>query len=65
MRLAGRISLPPGSDADRRQRDGLREEGVAVVRGRISMSRFGWQPDLDELIWRAAPFAGANREETQ
>jgi len=62
---AGRISLPAGSEGYRRQRDRLIEEGVAVQRGRISMARFGWQPDLDELIWRAAPAADASREETQ
>ena len=65
VNAAGRISLPPGSEAYRRQRDRLRDEGVTVARGRISMARFGWQPDLDELIWRAAPAADVNTEETQ
>jgi methylated-DNA-protein-cysteine methyltransferase-like protein len=65
VNAAGRISLPAGSEGHRRQRDRLRDEGVTVVRGRISMARFGWQPDLDELIWKAAPAAAANREETQ
>ena len=65
VNAAGRISLPEGSEGYRRQRDRLREEGVTVSRGRISMARFGWQPDLDELIWRAAPAADASREETQ
>jgi methylated-DNA-protein-cysteine methyltransferase-like protein len=65
VNAAGRISLPAGSEGYRRQRDRLREEGVTVVRGRISMARFGWQPDFDELIWKAAPAADASREETQ
>ncbi|WP_405243042.1 MGMT family protein [Lentisalinibacter salinarum] len=65
VNAAGRISLPEGSAGYFRQRDRLREEGVIVSRGRISMARFGWQPDLDELIWRAAPAADASREETQ
>ena len=50
----GRISFPGGSDGFRRQRDRLREEGVRVTRGRVSMADFGWQPSLDELLWNPA-----------
>jgi hypothetical protein len=27
-------------------------EGVAVVRGKVDMQTYRWQPDLDELLWK-------------
>ncbi len=54
LNAAGRISLPGGSEAFRRQRDRLREEGVVVRGGRVSMKEFGWEPALDELLWNPA-----------
>lgn len=49
---AGRSAFPPGSVACREQLARLREEGVAVVSGRIDMRRFRWRPNLDEILWR-------------
>ncbi len=48
----GRLSLPPDSDAYREQCRRLAAEGVTVLAGRVSMRRFAWEPDLDELLWK-------------
>ncbi|MGI9247055.1 MAG: MGMT family protein [Steroidobacteraceae bacterium] len=51
----GRIALPPGSDARRRQQRRLRDEGVDAADGRVDLRRFGWAtPDeagLDRFLW--------------
>jgi len=47
----GRISLAPGSDAYREQRERLEGEGVVFIRGRIDLARYGWQTSLDPLLW--------------
>lgn len=47
----GQISLPEASDSGREQRIRLESEGVVFRAGRIDLSRFGWQPSLDELLW--------------
>jgi methylated-DNA-protein-cysteine methyltransferase-like protein len=51
---SGRISFPVGSDAYRRQRAGLEQEGVVFSGGRVDLKRYGW-PDreqrLDEWLW--------------
>ena len=47
----GRISLPPGSAGHDEQRARLAAEGVEIVSGRISLTRYGWRPSLDELLW--------------
>ncbi len=44
IRNTGQIAFPEGSEAFERQRSLLEEEGVEVVNGRISMSRFRWRP---------------------
>lgn len=51
---SGRLSLPPDSDAFKRQRERLVAEGVLVSRGRVSLKKFRWQPDIDELLWSPA-----------
>ena len=40
----GQIAFPIGSEAFETQAQSLREEGVVVVDGRISMKQFGWRP---------------------
>lgn len=37
-----RYAFAPGSETYQEQVSRLQEEGVAVVNGRVSMSRFGW-----------------------
>lgn len=51
----GRVSLPPDSDAYRRQRRMLQAEGIVFMGDRVDMKRYGWPPRdvvLDELLWK-------------
>ena len=48
----GRISFPPRRAAAIEQRRRLEREGVVFVRGRVNWERYGWQLNLDELLWR-------------
>ena len=49
---SGKIAFEAGSRHFRMQRDRLREEGVIVTKGRVDMTKFRWQPGLDELLWK-------------
>ena len=49
---SGKIAFPRGSRSYAEQRDRLMMEGVAVVRGKVDMQTYRWQPDLDELLWK-------------
>jgi len=42
IRSNGQIAFPVGSEVYQEQVGRLQEEGVEVVNGRVSMSRFGW-----------------------
>lgn len=42
IRSNGQIAFPPGSEAYQQQVSRLQADGVKVVNGRVSMSRFGW-----------------------
>ncbi|MBL8300567.1 MAG: MGMT family protein [Rhodanobacteraceae bacterium] len=57
LRSDGRIAFPPQSKAYREQRARLIGEGVKVEHGRVDLSRFGWERNLDFLLW--APIASA------
>ena len=48
----GRLALAAGSAGYRKQRARLLSEGVVVRDGRVDMTRFRWQPSLDEVLWR-------------
>lgn len=48
----GRISLPPGSAAARKQRELLMTEGIIFHNQRIDLDRYGWRQSLDEYLWR-------------
>lgn len=52
VRSGGSIAFPPHTAQFAEQRDRLAMEGITVRAGRIDMRRFGWQPDLDELLWK-------------
>lgn len=52
LRASGGIAFERGSRAYRQQKERLSDEGVAVVAGKVDMSRYRWQPDLDELLWK-------------
>ena len=55
LRSDGRIAFPAGSRGQREQRARLIAEGVAVSGGRVDLTRFGWQRDLDAELWAFAP----------
>ncbi|KAB2900442.1 MAG: cysteine methyltransferase [Xanthomonadales bacterium] len=57
VRADGRIAFAPGSADFRRQVRLLAAEGVLVHGGRVDLARFGWERDLDRLLW-APPAAG-------
>lgn len=48
----GRISLPAGSAAARKQRQILMTEGIIFHNQRIDLDQFGWRQSLDEYLWR-------------
>lgn len=51
LRASGHIAMPPGSRGFREQSRLLRAEGVAVRDGRVALSRFGLDGDLDRALW--------------
>ena len=51
---SGKIAFPEGSRGFREQVRRLGEEDVPVNKGKVDMKTYRWQPDLDELIWKAA-----------
>lgn len=60
----GKIALPKSSRGYRRQIELLRAESITVVSGRVDMSKYRWQPDLDELVWGppALPLEATNED---
>lgn len=61
----GRIALPEDSSARRIQIERLIAEAVVVVGGRVKMTRYRWQPDLDELVWGPVAFDTGNLPEEE
>ena len=55
LRSDGRIAFPPGSRSFREQVRRLAGEGVLVVRGRVDLSRHGWERNLDAVLWAPPP----------
>lgn len=51
LNAQGRISLPAGSKAHRKQRRLLEAEGIVFRNGRVDMARSGGL-DLDALLWK-------------
>jgi methylated-DNA-protein-cysteine methyltransferase-like protein len=51
LRASGHIAMPPGSRGFRQQCRLLRAEGVEVKSGRVPLSRFGLDGDLDHALW--------------
>jgi methylated-DNA-protein-cysteine methyltransferase-like protein len=51
LRASGQIALPPGSRGFREQCRRLRAEGVEVHNGRVPLSRFGLDANLDRALW--------------
>ena len=53
----GLISFPKGSDAWRRQKGYLEEEGIVFRVDRVDLEKYRWKPSLDELLWGPGPDA--------
>lgn len=51
LRADGKIGIPPGTKGYREQIQRLKAEGVIVKNGRVPMSAFGLDHDLDRAIW--------------
>lgn len=51
LRSNGQIAMPPGSRGFREQCRLLRAEGVEVKNGRVPLSRFGLDADVDRELW--------------
>ena len=51
LRSSGQIAMAPGSRGFREQAQRLRAEGVEVKNGRVPLSRFGLDADLDHALW--------------
>ena len=51
LRASGHLALAPNSAGFRQQCALLRAEGVDVREGRVALSRFGLDADLDHLLW--------------
>lgn len=52
VQSSGKSAFDPNSRAFGTQRDRLAAEGVVVLKGRVNMSKYRWEPDLDELLWK-------------
>lgn len=51
LRASGEIALPKGSRSFREQVRRLRAEGVEVRNGRVALSAFGLDANLDRALW--------------
>lgn len=51
LRSSGQIAFLPGSRGFREQSRRLRAEGVEVKNGRVPLSRFGLDADIDRALW--------------
>lgn len=49
---SGKIAFDPNSRHFKMQRDRLIEEGVPVLKGKVDIRKYRWEPDLDELLWK-------------
>lgn len=52
VRSSGQLAFEGGTRAFREQSGLLAEENVPVLKGRVDMKKYGWRPDLDELLWK-------------
>jgi methylated-DNA-protein-cysteine methyltransferase-like protein len=51
LRADGKIGIPAGTGGYDEQVRRLKAEGITVVEGRVPMSAFGLDGDLDRAIW--------------
>ncbi|MET1256517.1 MGMT family protein [Aliikangiella maris] len=50
LRSSGQLAFEAGSPQAEKQKGLLQEEGVVVLKNRVKISQFGWQPNLGELL---------------
>jgi methylated-DNA-protein-cysteine methyltransferase-like protein len=50
IRSSGQIAFPAYSETASMQSERLESEGIAVVKNRVKMSDYQWQPNLPELL---------------
>ena len=51
VRADGEIAFPASSGAFEKQVELLAAEGVSVVAGRVNLDRYGWDQNIDRLLW--------------
>jgi methylated-DNA-protein-cysteine methyltransferase-like protein len=49
---SGRIAFEAGSVQFEKQKALLAGEDVTVIAGRVDLRKYGWRPELDELLWK-------------
>lgn len=49
---SGKSAFDPNSQAFRTQRKRLATEGVVLINGKVDMTKYRWEPGLDELLWK-------------
>ena len=52
LRSDGKIAFPVGSEHAQSQTGLLQEEGVPVIKNRVKLADYQWQPDLAELLFK-------------
>ncbi len=52
LKSNGQLAGQPGSEFARRQSDLLADEGVVVLKNRVNMEAYRWQPSLEEMLFR-------------
>lgn len=52
LRANGVLAFLAGSEQAKRQIDLLAEEGVEVIRNKVDLKRYGWQPSLADILFK-------------
>ena len=52
LRSNGQLAFKAGSSSSQKQSGLLQEEGVAVIKNRVNMGEYQWQPGLDEILFK-------------
>ncbi|MAM69893.1 MAG: cysteine methyltransferase [Gammaproteobacteria bacterium] len=52
LKSNGQLAGKPGSKFAQRQTELLQDEGVVVLKNRVKMENFQWQPSLDEMLFK-------------
>ena len=52
LRSNGQLAFKAGSKGSQRQTGLLQEDGVPVIKNRVKMNEYQWQPGLDEMLFK-------------